>query len=193
MIGSTIAARDGPCCGILSASPTGSSSLPHTDAESLRQQWKQIVAEYGLTDPFLSHHFFWREIGRDDGDVELSNHADPTLPGRLIEQRKWARLIEQLFGRLYILCNQLIHGGATPGCTVIGQEIGSSRVIGSFLVAAVRGSSTAAIPDTTKAAAVSDGSEQASKKLTQLINDDPGLFYSSILCLRPLAFSSGAC
>ncbi len=59
-----------------------------------------------LTDPFLSHHF-WREIGRDDGDVELSHHVDPTLPGRPIEQRKWARLIEQLFGRLYVLATQI--------------------------------------------------------------------------------------
>ena len=90
-----------------------------------------------LSDPFLSHHF-WHAIGRDDGDVDPNLHIDPTLTDRLIHQGRWANLLEQVFGRLYVLRNQLIHGGATPNSSVNREQVQRGRIIEGFVVAAVQ-------------------------------------------------------
>ncbi len=90
-----------------------------------------------MNNPFLYRHF-WLEVGREDGDLELMDPIDRTLVTRLIDQQRWARLFEDLFGRLYVLRNQLIHGGATPGGSINRVQVAHGRILEGFMVAAIR-------------------------------------------------------
>lgn len=114
--------------------------LLSVDQEGFLEAWvyrdRRSIAAV-LDNPFLSRHF-WREIGSRNADVELSRHVEPDMADRLIRQSRWARLLEELFGRLYVLRNQLIHGGATPNSRVNREQVASGQIIEGFMVAALR-------------------------------------------------------
>ena len=89
-----------------------------------------------LENPFLSR-WFWNEIDADH-EVNLRMYVDRGFADRLIEARQWPKLLEEMLGRLYVLRNQLMHGGSTPGGSVNRAQLAQGRVLEPFLIAALQ-------------------------------------------------------
>ena len=90
--------------------------------------------------PFLNNHFvyepFWRhhhgEPGYDDWQARF--RADQRFVNEALSRQDTPRILAVLFRRLYVLRNQLVHGGATWGSSVNRQQVEGGKEIMACLV-----------------------------------------------------------
>ena len=94
----------------------------------------------GALRPFLNNHFvyepFWRH---HHGDEECHNwrdrfRDDQRQVNAALGRQDTTRILAVLFRRLYVLRNQLVHGGATWGSTVNRQQVEGGKEIMACLV-----------------------------------------------------------
>lgn len=94
----------------------------------------------GALRPFLNNHFvyepFWRhhhgEPESDDWQEKF--RGDQRFVTEALGRQDTPRILAVLFRRLYVLRNQLVHGGATWGSGVNRQQVEGGREIMACLV-----------------------------------------------------------
>lgn len=121
--------------------------LLRLDGEEFLYGWiiscrRDIEAIYD--DPFLSH-YFWQKVMQTPPRLEVDWQAiAPTFSRgseaqRLRQTGQLQRITEGFLGRAYVLRNQLVHGGATPGSKVNREQVDRmTPVMGRFIEASIQ-------------------------------------------------------
>lgn len=92
--------------------------------------------------PFLSHYLWQERLRAGDGhdaELDLTEFVQGNDALRWLREGRLLRLLEGLLGRVYVLRNQLVHGGATPGSKVNRTQIELvGPVLENFLAAVIQ-------------------------------------------------------
>lgn len=90
-----------------------------------------------VDDGYLSADY-WREVAQANGRVvHADKFSDYEVVESALQHGRYARVLEGLCKRLYVLRNQLIHGGATPGSSVNRVQVERGRILEGFMLTAL--------------------------------------------------------
>ena len=81
---------------------------------------------------------FWKRVNGVDGygDWEARFHRDTEVVNRALAGQQTSLILVLLFDRLYVLRNQILHGGATWNSSVNRSQVRDGAAIMGFLVPA---------------------------------------------------------